>query len=278
MIRRIWSILACSVLLQVLAVSPAHAWWEYIEALSGPKLHGPHIEWRLLCFMEPGDAETLGRYLPLEETVQPTLGQQAQSLLKQTTTTMFPGGLVGPCIKKQGVGDRRRFSIDLGARFLWDKSFAPAGGETVKFLSLEPVVTWYMFRKPTHDVLDLSGGGGFYRFSSKAFSPFKGGFVEFPRFDVHVPTVVRRLSKWTFFIPSGRLGFLWFLEGFDANVFANTSKGLTSKPMEGTERGMYFGFFFDMDALCRPNDLTPHKFLRVICNEDPSYKTRVVRR
>lgn len=240
MMRRTSLIFVCFVAVQLAMPTKAAAWWEYIEALSGPKLHGPHFEWPVLCFMEdrrPEDQRTLERYVP-----RPAQGSEGLVLI-------VPGVRL-PCLKDIGSGDRRKYSIDIGGRWHWDNSFGPANGNKVNFVSVGPVFSWNPIRRPTRDVIDLSGGGSVYWFFSDAFSTFSGGLVE-GRADVHVPTVIRNLSRWTVLIPTGRFGVMLFPTGFEADVFADTENGFRSKPMEGPERGMYFGFFFDLEPLFR---------------------------
>jgi hypothetical protein len=242
--RPISTLLACSFVLLILVPAPAQAWWEYIEGLSGPKLHGPHFEARLFCFMEPRDApdETL-----LKEY---TPRNSEQKIL------VVPG-VVLPCVKKvdltkkgekEFTNFRRAYSFDVGARWHWDNSFPPADTHRVNFISAEMAMTWYPIERPTRDVVDLSGGVGWYWFKSNAFPTFDGFFYDL-RADVHVPTVIRRLSKWTVFIPTGRFGMLLFPSGFKANAFADTVDGFRSKRMDGPEKAFYFGYFFDLDAL-----------------------------
>lgn len=242
--RPIWTVLVCSLAWQLSAPSPAQAWWEYIEALSGPNLHGPHFDGRVFCFMEERsgvDKALLERYKPKDEGV---------AAREAGLRTRVIGGVALPCLKKiPDVDDyRRRFSIDAGLRYHWDSSFPPAGSHKVNFLAFAPLVTWYPIRRPTRDVIDLSAGVGVYWFVSNAFPSFSGRYYDL-RLDLHVPTVVRRLSKWTFLIPTGRVGVLDFPSGFDKDAFADTRNGLTSKPMPGAERVRYIGFFFDLDAL-----------------------------
>jgi len=248
--RRLWMTLACASVLQVIAPAPAHAWWEVIEGLSGPRLHGPHIDARLFCFMESRneeDKQRLDRYQPKDppETDQDEAQQQ---LLKKTRSV----GVTFPCLKKNNDNPsyRRVFSIDAGFRYHWDKSYGPANGQTVRFYALTPAFTYYPESRPTRDILDLSAGVGLYWFDSTAFPVFNGYLYDV-RADLHVPTVVRRLSKWTVFIPTVRLGLLTFPSGFEANAFADTAAGFRSKPMEDWEKATYFGFFFDLDALVK---------------------------
>jgi hypothetical protein len=240
--QRIWTAVAFSIVLQVIAPASADAWWEFIEGLSGPKLHGPHFEGRVVCFMKQrshDEKDLLERYRPKDQTL--------------SDRSLFPG-LTLPCLVKvpDVEGYRRQFSIDAGFRYHWDGSFGPANGHRVNFMSLGAVFTWYTASRPTRDVLDLSAGGGRYWFFSCAFPSFSGNFLDVHA-DLHVPTVIRRMSKWTVFIPTGRAGVLGFLDGFKENAFADTANGFTSKAMPGgrlnIERGAYLGFFFDLDAL-----------------------------
>lgn len=211
--RPIWTALACSFVLQLFAAPPAYAWWEYIEALSGPELHGPHVDWPIVCFNDPSFV-TIGAKLP--------------------------------CLANVGTG-ARRYSIDAGIRYHWDNSFEPANGNRVKFVSLGSVLTWYPIRDSKRDVIDLSAGGGWYRFFSGAFPSFNGGYADV-RADVHVPSVMRQ-RKLSALIPALRLGMLVFPDGFEANAFADTRNGFTSKPMDGPEKATYWGFFFDLAPL-----------------------------
>ena len=52
--RRVRAALILGVLFQLMLPAPAHAWFDWLDELSGPgKFKGWHLEARLVCFTEP---------------------------------------------------------------------------------------------------------------------------------------------------------------------------------------------------------------------------------
>src|ERR1700722_20631342 len=57
--RRARSALILTVLFGLMRPAPAHAWWDWLDELSGPgKFKGWHLEARLVCFTERVSTQT----------------------------------------------------------------------------------------------------------------------------------------------------------------------------------------------------------------------------
>ena len=224
--RRLWLTLPCALTVQLIAAAPAHAWWEFLEALRGPKLHGPFVDLPLVCFMEPRNEE---------DAIDVSIA-----------------GAKLPCVTK--IHDptkkvlRRRFSIDLSVRYHWDEKFGPANGQTVHFVSTGFLFTWHPALSRDWDMFAISAGNGLSWFVSDAFPDFKADFWDL-RADVHLPSSWRYRGGWRKLIPAGRVGVLVFPSGFEENVFADVENGFTSKSIAAPEGAKYVGLFWDLDAL-----------------------------
>jgi hypothetical protein len=203
MMRRILVTLGCSVVLQAVVVTPAHAWWEFIERLSGPgPFTGVSVDARVLCIVAEGDS--------MRANTPPPLGI--------LTTSCRLEGL------RDASGPRQRqlAAVDLGMRFVWkedDPLFA--GGERISLTTIEPSLSINLLSGFTDqwDVVDYGVGIGAYWFSSDAFPSFHGLFVEPVRFEFHAPTRVR-MHRWAAAIPRVRVGLLTFPGGFETASFA----------------------------------------------------------
>jgi hypothetical protein len=203
--RRAYTIVACTLILQGLLSSPAYAWWDEVEKMSGPgRFYGWDIELRLFCITDKTAAGTKAApNAPDTERVGPTLGS-----------------IVTACrVKKNYV---RRIAIDLGARFLWaDDNQQFANGQRINLTTLEPAVSFNVLSKyPTRDFVDVGFGAGAYWFSSTEFSGFNGAFLEPIRIEIHPPTVFKQEHKWAAVLPKVRFGYLLFPAGFDTAAFA----------------------------------------------------------
>lgn len=118
------------------------------------------------------------------------------------------------------AGERRRASIDIGARLLWTrhKDDRFAGGEQIQLTTLEPAISWSVFnssKTPWLDVVDYGIGAGAYWITSKGFPSLRGGFVEPARFDFHAPTKAYWLAR----VPVLRVSWLVFPSGFEPTAF-----------------------------------------------------------
>jgi hypothetical protein len=198
--------------------APAHAWWDFIEQLSGP---GPFwavdVQLRLFCW-------------PTDGKLQINSG----------------GGIVLSACKNIPAGKVRRAAIDFGTTFGWtghDQEFA--GSNRIYVWLFEPSFTYNVFSAhPRYDFLDVAAGVGAYVFTSKGMpASLNGYFVEPVRFELHPTSNFKqtneKLAKW---IPSVRFGFLAFPSGFDTVAFADT----TPKHIDGADwvfnAGIYFNF------------------------------------
>jgi hypothetical protein len=222
--RRFFAVLGASALLLVAAPSPAGAWWEIIEQLSGPgPFKGWSIEPRLVCFVEPDGP-----------------GPAA----KQPRTVSAAEAAASVC--KLAPGEIRLASIDVHARFVWredDPDFA--NGERINLTTLAPAVTWNIAAGQRWDVVDYGVAGGVYWFTSKAFPSFRGAFFEPVRLEFHAPSFVRE-KKWAVFVPRARIALLNFPAGFDTSRFAASP---AVPPRIGRDWVRNYAVFFDLQPL-----------------------------
>lgn len=246
--RSVWIALAWSFILQMLTATPAHAWWEFVAALSGPDLHGVHFEGRVVCLMTERKTAQPVPPPPPPPPPPPSPPPPRQEI---STIPVTPGiGVILPCLKR--IPDRPEFrrlaSVDLGIRWLWDNSFEPTEPRRVNFVSVVPVITVYPIQFDKADVIDVSVGVGPYWFVSNAFTGLRG-YLHDVRADFHFPTHIRKKHKAWVLAPTWRFGRLTFPAGFEENAFADVANNKVSKRMEGPEKVLYGGVFWDFDAL-----------------------------
>ena len=222
--RRLSGILVLSVLLPLLDPVPAHAWWEYIEQLSGP---GPFKGWsldiRFACFIDPdGDG-----VLPAEP--------HAASALEAVTASC-----------RLQPGEVRRASIDLGMRFvraLDDADFANA--RRINLTTFAPAMSWNLIPGSNYDILDYGVAAGVYWFTSTEFPSFRGAFIEPIRLDFHAPSVLND-RKWAAVIPRVRVALLGFPGGFETSRFAAAQN---VPPRISRDWVLNVGIFANLEAL-----------------------------
>jgi hypothetical protein len=269
--RRVRAALILGVLFELMLPAPAHAWWDWLDDLSGPgKFKGWHLEARLVCFNDrvappsPGNAanaRTTRNAATATTEAQPTSADTATTTTTETQGDLvdhnFSGGVTLSACRAR-PGERRRASIDLGLRLLRytdnSTSNAFAGGNSISLSTLVPSFEWRVFNNPRLDVVDAGVGAGVYWFSSLGSSPggfdsFSGVIVEPVRLDFHAPTVWTR-DKWWTAIPNLRFGLVVFPGGFDTNAFGANLTGDKAHRID-SEWLKNFGIFFDLDPIIR---------------------------
>jgi hypothetical protein len=240
--RRVRAALILGVLFQLMLPAPAHAWFDWLDELSGPgKFKGWHLEARLVCFTEPATTTT-------------TAANEKQGDLVDQN---FSGGITFSACKVR-PGETRRASIDLGFRLLRytddAASNAFAGGNSISLSTFVPSFEWRVFTNPRIDVVDAGVGAGVYWFTSLGslpggFNSFSGVIVEPVRLDFHAPTVLTR-DHWWAAIPNLRFGLIVFPGGFDANAFGPLLTGDKARRIDA-EWLKNFGIFFDLEPIVR---------------------------
>ena len=188
--------------------SPALAWWDFLEELSGPgRFYGWYVDLRLFCLNDKVDATRAGANAPETERVGPTVG-----------------AVVSACRVKKGYA--RRIGVNVGARFLKaDDNPRFANGQRISLTTLEPSISFNLLsRHPDRDFVDFGFGAGVYWFSSTEFPSFNGAFLEPVRIEFHPTTNMKQNHKWTAAIPVVRLGYLMFPAGFETASFAASSR------------------------------------------------------
>jgi hypothetical protein len=225
--RRVALTLVSTALIVVALPSPAAAWWEFLEELSGPgRFYGWDVDLRLFCLTDKFDPARAG---DPTERVGPTAGT-----------------IVSACRVKKGYA--RRMAVNLGARFMWaDDNPQFANGQRISFTTLEPAVSFNLFSKhPDADFVDYAFGAGVYWFSSKEFPSFNGAFLEPVRIEFHPSTNMKQNHRWTAAIPVVRLGMLMFPGGFETASFA-AAPGVP--PRISRDWAFNAGIFFDLEGL-----------------------------
>ena len=211
--RRVIVTLVAILALQGAWPQPAHAWWDYIEQLSGPgPLRGFDIEARVRCYAKADG--------------QPGLVQVA-----------VVGVIVNFC--DIPANHRRVLSIDVGARYVRrnnDGRFA--SGRSISMMTFEPAVTWNFVPSTKYDFVEAGFGAGLYWFHSGGFEDFTGVVLD-PRLDFRVPTAFE--SDHWFLRPVLRFGVLAFPGGFTESQFA-AAPGV----MIHERAAKYFAFFWDL--------------------------------
>jgi hypothetical protein len=218
--RRVALTLVWTALIVVVIPSPAAAWWEFLEELSGPgRFYGWDIQLRVFCVTDA---------IPLNADNTRKKDQEV------TTKSFVPatvGVLTSTCrpeeIKTEGNATlkyKQRMAVDLGMRFLAsDNDPRFAKGERISLTMFHPSIsTSLLNRFDNWDILSLGFGGGVYWFSSREFDSFNGAFLEPVRLEFHAPFNWRK-ETWSAAIPRVRVGYLVFPAGFNTALFAATA-------------------------------------------------------
>jgi hypothetical protein len=262
--RRARSALILTVLFGLVRPTPAHAWFDWLDELSGPgKFKGWHLEARLVCFTErvstptPTPTPTPTRTPAATQNQTPTPRDAANENQGDLVDQNFSGGITFSACKVR-PGETRRASIDLGFRLLRytddSASNAFAGGNSISLSTFVPAFEWRVFTNPRIDVVDAGVGAGVYFFTSLGSSPggfnsFSGLIVEPVRLDFHAPTVLTR-DHWWAAIPNLRFGLIVFPGGFDTNAFGPLLTGDKARRIDA-EWLKNFGIFFDLEPIVR---------------------------
>jgi hypothetical protein len=226
-------VLAGSVILLLMAPTPAHAWWEFLEEFSGPKTFwGWDVELRLFCVVDTRTT-TITREINSVTNEVTKETKETKTTGTERNTQKGIGIILNTCKrpvhveetpdKKTKTIERQtlRLAFDVGARFLWsdhnERDFA--GGERISLTTLEPAVTIPLWTtKAGRDILHYGFGAGVYWMSSKGFPSFNGAFLEPVRVDIHIPTRSTRVPAIVL-----RASVLNFPAGFEPEAFAPTS-------------------------------------------------------
>jgi hypothetical protein len=225
--RRIALTLVSTALMLVALPSPAAAWWEFLEELSGPgRFYGWDVDLRLFCLNDKFDPARSGDQT---ERIGPTVG-----------------AVVSACRVRKGYA--RRMAVNVGARFMWaDDNPRFANGQRISFTTLEPSVSFNLLSKyPSRDFIDFGFGAGAYWFSSEEFPSFNGAFIEPIRLEFHTTTNMKQNNKWMAAVPAVRVGYLMFPAGFETASFAAAPGG---PPRISRDWALNVGVFFDLEGL-----------------------------
>lgn len=209
----------------------ADAWWGWIDELTGPKgLHGPQLDVRLKCFADAA-AKASG-----EEGI---------------------GVRLSLCSRAEER--HRRFSIDFGGRLFYATDNSPelegaseayANGHRMYLFTAVPMLEY----RPFHDedltmidLVDLSAGAGYYRFSSDGFKPLQGTVIE-ARATFRAPVAFVQDHPWARVLPQFSVGQIGFVNGFEQNAFGPHLTGDKARPKHegGIDWTWQFAFFFEM--------------------------------
>jgi hypothetical protein len=181
-------------LLELALPSRAHAWWEFLEQLSGPgPFQGFDLQFRWPCFAR---TQTIVN------------GKEVYTI--QVAPVTKGGAILTLCKLKDN--QTRWGAIDTGYRSLWtngDVRFAD--NNSIRFQTVGATFSYNIFNAhPEGDFIDVAAGGGTYWFSSKGFDTFSGVFWEPVRIEFHPTTSFKRNVKWDQYIPVIRAGYFYF--------------------------------------------------------------------
>ena len=245
---RIVATTLCAVLLELAIPTPAHAWWEYIEQLSGPgKFYGWDIQFRVYCVVEK-----------VTNTKKDGESNQVDETQVKRFTPTSAGIVVSFCRGQKKEVDAadadietyypRRLSVDIAARFLSAKDGEFANGQPIDLTILEPSVSMNVLNHwPKWDFVDLGAGAGAYWFASSEFPTFSGFILDPARIEFH-PTTAMKESKWSAAFPLVRLSWPVFVTGFERAKFAPR----TAVPLRiGRDAPFNLSLSFDLEALFR---------------------------
>jgi hypothetical protein len=243
---RIVATTLCAVLLELAVPSSAHAWWEYIEQLSGPgKFYGWDLQFRVYCVVD---------------TVKNTKKSGETNTIEETKRfTPSSAGIVisfcRPQKKEVNKADAdietyyaRRLSVDIATRFLSAKDDDFAHGQPIDLTILEPSVSMNLLNRwPKWDFVDVGGGAGVYWFASTEFPTFSGFILDPARIEFH-PTTAMKESKWSALVPMVRLSWPVFVTGFERAKF------VPREPLPlriGRDAPFNLSLSFDLETLFR---------------------------
>jgi hypothetical protein len=220
----------------------AHAWWDFIEQLSGPgPFYGWDVEVRLFCVVDKVDTGApAGTPRVLEE---------------DRRMALTVGAVVSACrVKKRDLAQPniyyvRRLAVDIGARVVWaDDNPQFANGQRISLTTLQPTISINLLSKwPDRDFVDYAFGAGAFWFSSSEFPSFSGAFIEPVRLEIH-PTTKMKENRWAALIPSVRAGYIMFPAGFETARFAASPD---VPPRISRDWVFNTGVFFDLEGLFR---------------------------
>lgn len=217
--RRVYTVVACTMVFQAMVAPQAQAWWDGVEHMSGP---GPFFGWdlqaRLFCAVDQ---------IPVNDKGQRDTSQPVETKTFIPTTI---GIITSTCRTeeqktdektKQTVKIKHRLSVDVIGRFLWaDNDPRFANGQRISLTMFGPSMSIALLNKfDNWDILDYGFGAGAYWFSSTEFASFHGTYLEPGRVEIHAPYNWRK-HTWSAAIPRGRVGYFLFPAGFEVASFA----------------------------------------------------------
>ena len=238
--RRVLVAVVGAVFLGCAFPSPAHAWWEFLEQLSGP---GPFKGWdlqaRVLCLVRTPDIDPTTKTQRVDASGQPVFKTEPKS-------APVIGTIVSAC--RIRPGETRRAGVDVGVRFLTaDGDVRFANGKPIDMTTLEGAISYNVFSsQPDSDYLDVAFGAGMYWFASEDFESFRGFFLEPVRIEFHPTTRMKQRTKWSALMPVLRAGYLLFPAGFETAKF-NAAPGIP--PLISRDWVFTTGVFFDLEGL-----------------------------
>ena len=218
--RRIALTLVSTALMLVALPSPAAAWWEFLEELSGPgRFYGWDIQLRVFCVVDKIPVKADRTRDKDQEVTTEKFAPTSVGILTSTCKAEELKTEEAPKLKY-----KQRIAVDLGMRFLWaDDNPRFANGQRISLTMFHPSISMALLNRfDNWDIVSLGFGGGAFWFSSTEFSSFNGTFLEPFRIELHAPFNWRR-KTWSAAIPRVRSGYLVFPAGFDNARFAATA-------------------------------------------------------
>src|SRR5262249_50579284 len=171
--RRVTMIAACCVLVQLLTPTPAHAWWDWLDQLSGP---GPFMGWdvryRLACIQDPSVDAAHANDKKLPDNGLRSLDSFRTKDNKVGAAEIIAGVAGVGCLLQPGKNPIGSLNITVGRFYSINNRLQYQGlteGPTVKAWEVEPSFSMFVDRLK---VVQLSTGLGWLVFSGDGFESF----------------------------------------------------------------------------------------------------------
>jgi hypothetical protein len=159
-------LLAC---FQFLNPTPAHAWWRFIDELSGPGgFNGVDLQWRLVCFADKKNPS------PFEiDSALARFGAGVAALLESG------------CVFQPGVVPRTSINLEAGRLSTHKNNLQRLDAlKPVSLRILEPTVTFNLDPKVRRDFIEIGAGAGVVFLRGPAFDSFTRVIIDPLRVDI----------------------------------------------------------------------------------------------
>jgi hypothetical protein len=204
-------IVTCCVIMQLAAPAPAHAWWEWLDQLSGPgPFTGLDVQWRVKC---------------IEDMRAGATHLEATNINPELTLGRFLAQLAGAgCLLEPKTNPLGSLNLSLGRMWSIHNDLRDASGTErpqVKITRIEPTLSMFV---DASKYIEITSGGGVMYFSGDGFKRFHRYYWR------PIAVTITPGAK----AASIRLGMLVTTKGFDASDFGAVGTFHTDKEVLGT--------------------------------------------